>query len=208
MTKATSVSSLGASLLLALVAVTPARAAEVREYDVEIIIFAHVAGLLAGEERTMVEPAGFQGLPQTIEPLPLPTTIAAPQYPQMLPGQLTLGAAASAISANGAYRLLRHFGWRQDAQTSSPVPVIDVQPLRFGLQTYRLDGQIRVERKRFLHVNTELSLSGSSLDPNAGTERFEMNAHRRMRSSETHYLDHPVLGIIVRVTPVSEGENA
>ncbi len=30
------------------------------------------------------------------------------------------------------------------------------------------------------------------------------NQSRRMRSQETHYLDHPVIGVIIRVTPASE----
>ena len=29
---------------------------------------------------------------------------------------------------------------------------------------------------------------------------------RRMRSEEVHYLDHPMLGVVVKLTPVSEEE--
>jgi hypothetical protein len=34
------------------------------------------------------------------------------------------------------------------------------------------------------------------------TAYFELNESRRMRSKELHYLDHPAMGIIVKITPV------
>jgi hypothetical protein len=35
---------------------------------------------------------------------------------------------------------------------------------------------------------------------------FRLNQSRKMRSTEVHYLDHPVLGVIVLVTPYSEND--
>ena len=36
---------------------------------------------------------------------------------------------------------------------------------------------------------------------------FELNESRRMRSEEIHYLDHPALGIIVKITPIEAPES-
>ena len=38
------------------------------------------------------------------------------------------------------------------------------------------------------------------------TAYFELNESRRMRSKELHYLDHPAMGIIVKITPVEASE--
>ena len=36
---------------------------------------------------------------------------------------------------------------------------------------------------------------------------FNIKEHRRMRSGELHYIDHPFLGMIIKVTPVKEENN-
>ena len=61
------------------------------------------------------------------------------------------------------------------------------------------------------HV-TELFLSkfqtttdqGSSSSKRVLSQVIPMKQSRRMRSKELHYIDHPMLGILVRVTPIEE----
>ena len=35
---------------------------------------------------------------------------------------------------------------------------------------------------------------------------MSLNDKRRMRSEEVHYLDHPMLGLVVKLTPLTEEE--
>ena len=35
---------------------------------------------------------------------------------------------------------------------------------------------------------------------------YPINFHRRMRSKELHYLDHPIVGILVKALPVEKQE--
>lgn len=72
-----------------------------------------------------------------------------------------------------------------------------------------LYGYVRLYRERFLHVAVDLRYHRDSGDAAArypylyGQEPvFVMEQRRRMRSGELHYLDHPVLGVLVQVTPV------
>ena len=78
-----------------------------------------------------------------------------------------------------------------------------------------LDGTIRVELGRFLHVHTDLVLRKpvivERIDPETQTPAqtpslldVRMQEHRRMRSRELHYIDHPLLGVLVQITPVEE----
>lgn len=85
-----------------------------------------------------------------------------------------------------------------------------------------LTGTISVSRSRYLHFNSDLIMQHSKLhsspanlentqaDP-TGTEMdanspyiraAQIKLSRKMRSGELHYLDHPMLGIIVKVVPV------
>jgi hypothetical protein len=66
---------------------------------------------------------------------------------------------------------------------------------------------------RFLHITLDLTYQGSSAaapPPGAGdgleeiplAPQYRMRATRSARSNELHYFDHPVFGVLVRVTPV------
>lgn len=82
-----------------------------------------------------------------------------------------------------------------------------------------LEGTVRLYRERYLHLNADLRhfrpTSGvmPGLDA-AGEEplevprptRFRLLESRRMRSKELHYLDHPLFGLLVQVTPYEPEE--
>ena len=88
-----------------------------------------------------------------------------------------------------------------------------------------LDGILRVTLARYLHLEAELSYRKklpkitdsdnpfSVLDNENVRGDIEKQAiihlkqdRRRMRSSELHYLDHPVLGILIQITPYEKPE--
>jgi hypothetical protein len=67
-----------------------------------------------------------------------------------------------------------------------------------------LDGTIRLRRARYLHVDADLVYYrppaiaqgiGSAPEPSL----FRLTESRRMRSSELHFLDHPMFGVLVEV---------
>lgn len=79
-----------------------------------------------------------------------------------------------------------------------------------------LSGGIRVARERFLHVQTDLrwlEAGDDQPEPRAALASVAledpepvvvMQERRRMRSDELHYLDHPRLGLLIRVKPVED----
>lgn len=89
-----------------------------------------------------------------------------------------------------------------------------------------LEGILRVTLSRYLHLEAELTLQNklpevvksdnpfSILD--SETERSEIQKQgvvhlkqkrRRIRSSELHYIDHPVLGILINITRYEQPED-
>lgn len=81
----------------------------------------------------------------------------------------------------------------------------------------QLDGTVKLILARYLHIETDLvylvpnergHVPATAPDANAdhvqnGPDYYllQMNESRRMRSNEVHYLDHPMFGVIAKVTP-------
>ncbi|MFQ3347411.1 MAG: hypothetical protein ACI8RT_001147 [Candidatus Azotimanducaceae bacterium] len=53
----------------------------------------------------------------------------------------------------------------------------------------------------------EIDAQGAVSEQVPPTAYFELNESRRMRSKELHYLDHPALGIVVKITPLETPES-
>ena len=95
-----------------------------------------------------------------------------------------------------------------DASSSQPEPKKD--------PVHELDGTVKIVLGRYLHVFTDLVYRRPfKTDPEnepdtAGQDftlaEFSLKTHRKMRSQELHYIDHPWFGILVKIFPV-EYEN-
>lgn len=57
----------------------------------------------------------------------------------------------------------------------------------------RLTGLLRVTRGRYLHLDTDFALQDRD-----SAQLYRIQLNRRMRSGELHYVDHPLLGILIR----------
>ena len=82
-----------------------------------------------------------------------------------------------------------------------------------------LEGSVRVVLGRYLHVYTDLVFrkplttmaydeTTETLVPMQSLQSIPVREWRRMRSRELHYLDHPVLGMLVKITPVEATSDA
>lgn len=95
-----------------------------------------------------------------------------------------------------------------------------------------IEGKVKVMLARYLHVDTDILYFADPLprvatntsventvDVSGETEDIQYAAHepevfllkqlrRRMRSKELHYLDHPVLGMLLMITPYEKPEQA
>ena len=78
-----------------------------------------------------------------------------------------------------------------------------------------IQGRIKLIMSRYLHFEVKLNYYQWQEDIDSpGFITYPVVAERRMRSREIHYLDHPMIGIIVLATPykieepLTEGENS
>lgn len=96
-----------------------------------------------------------------------------------------LSAIAYSLNRKG-YRLLLHEAWRQPVNSR-------VAQDWLSINTPLLTGQVRMVKGRYLHFYPDLTL----YDEDLGIS-YPMKSHRRMRSDELHYIDHPKIGIIIQ----------
>ena len=109
-------------------------------------------------------------------------------------------------------------------QFGEPEPLYPVikDPTQEKHPINELDGTVKVVLGRYLHVFTDLVYrrplaKDTDTEPAApdplGHDRvladFPLKAHRKMRSKELHYIDHPLFGILVEIRPAeSEDETS
>lgn len=80
---------------------------------------------------------------------------------------------------------------------------------------WELEGTINVVITRYLHIYSDLVYrlerqNPMYIDDISQPEHvlvdYEVKSHRKMKSRELHYIDHPIVGILVEATPIEEDE--
>jgi len=109
---------------------------------------------------------------------------------------------------HGRLAPLIHLTWRQ--------PVISRKSARpFYLKSTRnimdntplMEGLAKISVSRYLHVDLDIllrSVPGEAEVYPGGFEVHRFTEHRRMRSGELHYLDHPRMGALIEIRKIEE----
>lgn len=147
-------------------------------YDIEMLIFERPDD--ASGERWPEAP----GEPDMSNALaPLRVSLNGPAMPAV-DTERALSATARSLSRRGM-RVVVHELWRQDVQDRDSRTWL-------AIEAPMLRGLVRISKGRYLHLDTDLLLEQSD-----SAQTYRIQLHRRMRSDETHYIDHPRLGILI-----------
>ncbi|MDH5764722.1 MAG: peptidoglycan binding protein CsiV [Gammaproteobacteria bacterium] len=127
------------------------------------------------------------------------------------------------------YKVLYHIAWKQrglDENDAVPFYINNESKYNDSINSPAeeikdsiIKGNITLVLSRFLHLKTNLiymppkatesasqnkienSETETTIEPQSTHHTFYINSERRMRSKETHYIDHPLIGIVSLVTP-------
>ena len=171
-----------------LLSTLPARAASADKestYEIEVVVFENRLPELIGDEMLARDAeARIKKLESAVTPE------AAVSEPYLHP------TITSLLDQDGHYRVLAHQHWQQtiDAKTvAKPVRVMATNPAE-------LEGTIRFFMSRHLHLDVNLLFR--DVAAGSGNVVYRLNEQRKLKSQETHYFDHPRLGVLIRVMPL------
>ncbi|TCK18385.1 peptidoglycan-binding protein CsiV [Thiogranum longum] len=180
-----------------------------RQFDIELLIFQNLSASDGGEvwpvdysewfteDTTGSNGEGTRGAPRTGKRLNNPFWLDRQN--------LHLAAEQVALKRSANYRPLRHIAWRQTVLDRKRAQAIELPPGGNQFST-TVEGTVRVAVERYLHLYLDLQLIDKTLviktdfSDNELPE-FRLKEHRRMRSKELHYFDHPKFGVIALITP-------
>lgn len=182
-----------------------------RRYQVEVVIFSQPAGTsveqrplqrapraepnlesMLGAEFAEEEPeASMARAADAGDMAPvLPPGVAGPVAPRRL------DAVARRLNTGG-FKLLWHQAWVQPAVAGDGLELATLAALGQGPAVPELSGVIGLTAGRYLHLGMAIELHSA-----AGLEA-ELTQRRRVRFGDEHYFDHPHIGVIALVTPVT-----
>lgn len=121
-------------------------------------------------------------------------------FPVLIEGGNALPAQEATVTAVDTLQDLAAQAAVVDSQghfTSLP----DIEPVAIEEPAVirELQGVLRFHLSRYLHVEPQLWF-GNDITPEQRVW-VKIDQNRRMRSEELHYLDHPLFGLLVRITP-------
>jgi len=123
----------------------------------------------------------------------------------------------SKLEKSNRYNVLTHKAWRQtglDAESAIEIYIDSSENITSLNNTHsnipaNIKGTIKIILGRYLHIYTDMiyqrpdsSTPNELSADNKGYKEYLIKSHRRMRSNELHYIDHPLVGILVMAHPV------
>ena len=208
---------LALAVMLAVTFATPAAASD-RWFTVEIIVFGDLRNERLHAEHWPEDP-GEPSLDDAVELTrshEAGADDAARAYRLAGPSELSLNAVRDRLRRSAHYRPFLHVGWRLPGLPRSAARPAHVSPRlvdsgagdaeRVGGERPTVHGTVTVSLARYLQVEVDLLYSrpadGQAAAPDTAPTRFRLVSKRRMRSGELHYIDHPLFGVLILLTPL------
>ncbi len=149
------------------------------------------------------------------------------QYKQLDWSEASLAKNLERLANNPNFRILVTKRWKQTGLGRDETFNIAIDSLQDGY-TYEstestpeennsgstpsyIAGNVKLIMSRYLHFNVDLEYFRPVQDEESESvyKKYPVISERRMRSRETHYIDHPLVGVIVLATPfkIEDKEN-
>ncbi|NOQ13347.1 MAG: hypothetical protein GQ583_02545 [Methyloprofundus sp.] len=165
--------------------------------QLSVLLFCFNSWAYAGQRLFQVELIVFQQQAPSSEIFEQIDTEISPvaRYARVSRGSKTLQNVYDRLRRARAYQPFYYQSWRIPVGSGSVSLPIDIS----GVDT-DLNGWIKVQRGHLLHIIADFEFS----PPASGAESliYRLTEKRRVLLNDVHYLDHPVFGAVVKVSPV------
>lgn len=200
-------------LVLLLLLITSLNATAASYYQVEIIVFEHLFSNADGE----ISQVGLK-LPDFNNTVDFSASAGdgAGGFRLLSPGMYKLGGVYNELKFSRNYRPFLHMAWQQPQLGLSRAKNVRIRKTEgeaSNASLIKLDGLVRIRSTQFLHADVDMFYFPSPLsesfirypvsDGGAGSMRTdfaELKETRKMKLNELHYFDHPLFGVLLRVS--------
>lgn len=213
------------SLVAIMVGVVPSVSATTSKwYNIEVIVFENQSGSQHPTETW----SQFQGYPfmENSQILKPPAGLTGPlteqdMFVQLPEEELSLREEKEQLQNTQDFNVLLHTAWRQAIDKEDAMIPIRLKGGKVVVSssfstevpnndTYQIDGTIALGLSRFLHLKTDLVYNQKSPRvkdyPSSSIRSYRLKQKRRMKSNEVHYIDHPLFGVLLKITPIAQSE--
>ena len=188
-------------LLMPVAISTPVLAAQPNSYDVEVVIFSYRHPADNGEQWPV----------QAVNDVLATERYDSSEVRELPVGAYKLNGISNGLRQSSSYSVLFHRAWRQPACGDADAVNLPVRAVA-GNGRDKIEGNVRLIRERFLHLDADLQMMPTTgyqnpvMDLNAPpvssvSPVYALREKRRIKSNVVHYFDNPRFGMIATVTP-------
>lgn len=134
-------------------------------------------------------------------------TTSTPAYPLLASNTFVLNKEANSLAKQKNYRILAHLAWHQTFDfdhPSQPMAITASDPTG----NWSLSGHLKIKHSNFFYVTTTLTLreNFSDLFHRNNEKMLVVHDQRKIRDGQLNYIDNPVLGVLIKITPDKQSE--
>jgi hypothetical protein len=175
--------------------------ADDNSYQIDLIVFTHINNQAMNSENW----------PNTLKQ-PYLKNAVNPEFDPVL----GLQKEADKLKQQDDYKIILHTSWQQNVTSLRDAKWIriyggqpydaqgqPIQPDDNRLPTYwELNGKIKISKSNFFDIYTDLYLTIPTGSQNniIPLRTFIMQQHRRTKLNQLNYLDHPLFGVLIKIS--------
>jgi len=218
-------------LLFTLLSVALNCGAQITEYDIEIVIFEDLSGRYLNSEKwpETIKTSSDEGPVNNNQNAVINITGSKQKLLKKYVQKIKWSKNYKVLE----YKTWRQAGLKADSAINIPInSTHNEKPRQSDLSALTsmtgekpveekpsssISGNIKVVLGRYLHLYTDLIYKRANpiFEPAVQTEstatkkvsEFRIRAHRKMRSKEIHYIDHPLVGMLIIAVPVEAAKD-
>lgn len=175
-------------------------------YQIELIIFSHVTKeTLTAEQWPNITITPLPNNLINLTPSTTQNTTSQTAYSLLPDTDFTLNNEVKKLASLPNTHLITHIAWRMpvyDTKNTKPIHILVPNADNTGWQ---VNGTFTLSVRRFFNAQFTLLFTPSKLMQHAGVPLpnvFRLMQTRRMRSNELNLINHPLYGVLIKITPV------
>lgn len=158
-------------------------------YQVDLILFAHPQSAGKSSEQAMMSPL----IPMSKDSITLKSDSNS-SYALLKPSQSSLHDENYLLSRKSHFQVLGNYSWKQPGTNKSNVTLPNTNHNGWLIQ-----GVVRVLQSNYYSFDADIQLS----PPNNPQSSFTVKQKQRLKGDIVYFLDHPKIGMLVKIHKLS-----